>query len=268
MIKKDENATFKHDTNQYTLDQTNKTSKDPNNKPFYQKNWFIILTLIIFFPVGLFLMWKYSNWHKAAKIIVTSLFCLIIVFGIIDDSEEPISSQTASQQKSDKEINDKKTIKDDKKDDDVVDKKAAAIETDKKIYEIVLAAEKTSNTLNEGMSLVGNGQGSLLDLYDLAKAAKENHFSYYSALSKLQNKKNKDYIEAAQLYVINSQNIAEDIMKYIDKNEMKYLSRAKENMQSVSNYVLALAGTRMEYLSNQGLTDDEIVTILDSESAE
>lgn len=46
---------------------------------FYQKTWFIILMLIIFAPIGLFLMWKYKTWGKAAKIIVTVVFCFVFI---------------------------------------------------------------------------------------------------------------------------------------------------------------------------------------------
>ena len=46
----------------------------------YEKNWFIILMLVLFFPVGLFLMWKNAKWHKTAKIIVTALIVVMAIF--------------------------------------------------------------------------------------------------------------------------------------------------------------------------------------------
>lgn len=45
-------------------------------KKFYQKTWFIVVMLIFFFPVGLFLMWKFSDWNKIVKIVITGLFVL------------------------------------------------------------------------------------------------------------------------------------------------------------------------------------------------
>ena len=42
-----------------------------NTKKWYQKTGFIILLLIFFFPVGLFLMWKYTNWGKKVKIAIS-----------------------------------------------------------------------------------------------------------------------------------------------------------------------------------------------------
>lgn len=45
-------------------------------KKWYQKTGWIIALLILFFPVGLFLMWKYANWNKVVKWVVTGVFAL------------------------------------------------------------------------------------------------------------------------------------------------------------------------------------------------
>jgi hypothetical protein len=46
---------------------------------WYQTSWATILFLIFFFPVGLFLMWKYTNWPKVAKWVVTGFFGLMVL---------------------------------------------------------------------------------------------------------------------------------------------------------------------------------------------
>ena len=46
----------------------------------YEKNWFIILMLVLFFPVGLFLMWKNAKWNKTVKIIISVLVVAIAIF--------------------------------------------------------------------------------------------------------------------------------------------------------------------------------------------
>lgn len=43
---------------------------------FFERTWFVILTLIFFFPLGLFLMWKYEKFNKVARIIVTVIIGL------------------------------------------------------------------------------------------------------------------------------------------------------------------------------------------------
>lgn len=52
-------------------------------EPFYKKSWFSILFLILFFPVGLFTMWKYTKWSKPIKIIITVILALILINNLI-----------------------------------------------------------------------------------------------------------------------------------------------------------------------------------------
>ena len=58
----------------------------------YEKNWFIILMLVLFFPVGLFLMWKNAKWHKTVKIIISVLFAVMVIFS--NGSEESKNVET------------------------------------------------------------------------------------------------------------------------------------------------------------------------------
>lgn len=51
-------------------------------KKWYEKSGWIIFWLIVFFPVGLFLMWKYSDWKKIIKLIISVFFA----FGIVSSS--------------------------------------------------------------------------------------------------------------------------------------------------------------------------------------
>lgn len=49
-------------------------------KEYKEDNWFIILLIILVFPVGLYLMWRYSTWKKESKWIITAIFILLIIF--------------------------------------------------------------------------------------------------------------------------------------------------------------------------------------------
>ena len=55
----------------------------PAKKKLTHRTWFIVLWLILFFPAGLFMMWKNAGWNKAVKIIVTALIAVLMVVGII-----------------------------------------------------------------------------------------------------------------------------------------------------------------------------------------
>ena len=45
------------------------------------KTWFIVLMLFIFFPIGIFLMYKYSNWNKVLKGSLTLFFLVCFIAG-------------------------------------------------------------------------------------------------------------------------------------------------------------------------------------------
>jgi hypothetical protein len=46
---------------------------------WYQKTWGIVALLVLFFPAGLFLMWKHAKWNKVVKSVVTGVFVLLIM---------------------------------------------------------------------------------------------------------------------------------------------------------------------------------------------
>ena len=65
--------------------------KIDTEKIWYQKNWFMWIMVVIFFPIGLFLLWKYSNYKKSTKAIIT-----IVIIGLIAISGSNPKNQTAN----------------------------------------------------------------------------------------------------------------------------------------------------------------------------
>lgn len=61
-----------------------------NNKKWHEKTGWIIFFLIVFFPIGLFLMWK-SNWKKAPKIIVSALYGVALIAYIASPKLESVT---------------------------------------------------------------------------------------------------------------------------------------------------------------------------------
>ena len=59
----------------------------------YEKNWFIILMLVVFFPVGLFLMWKNAKWNKTVKIIISVLVVAIAIFSNGNEKSKNIETK-------------------------------------------------------------------------------------------------------------------------------------------------------------------------------
>ncbi|MBU5438327.1 hypothetical protein KQI42_09920 [Tissierella sp. MSJ-40] len=144
--------------------------------------------------------------------------------------------------------------------------KSTAIALDNQIFEMVINSEKTMQLLQDGAELISQDQGNLLEFYELAKQVKDNQSTFYSNLSKLNDKANKDYIAVCQDYVINAKLIADNLMKYIDKQELKYMSEVTQRIELAEEHSSKVIAERMKYLSSQGLSDDEITNILSSVS--
>lgn len=59
-----------------------------NNIPIWKNPAFIVLALVIFWPAGLFLMWKYAPWRKWVKGLLTFFFLLaalpiLLIWGLL-----------------------------------------------------------------------------------------------------------------------------------------------------------------------------------------
>ncbi len=66
---------------------------------WYQKSLGIIALLILFFPVGLFLMWNYAKWNKRIKWGITNIFALLFTISTVSGaiSNNKIASKTEPQ---------------------------------------------------------------------------------------------------------------------------------------------------------------------------
>lgn len=75
-----------------------KTSSVTSDERWYEKTGVIILTLILFFPIGLYLMWKYNKtWSTKTKVIISVFFGLAFLGRFNSKNSEP-SRLTNNQQ--------------------------------------------------------------------------------------------------------------------------------------------------------------------------
>ncbi len=68
--------------------------ENQSNLKWYQKPITVILFLIFFFPVGIFLMWKYDLWSKTTRVLVSVFFGLLLVANM--NSKENNTNTTSS----------------------------------------------------------------------------------------------------------------------------------------------------------------------------
>ena len=122
-----------------TLLQIRGSRKGDTDMKVYEKTWFIILMLVIFFPVGLFLMWKYSGWNKVVKIVITVIFALGLIMTVFGSSEEDPKQEDNKQAIQQEQIEEEITEPTEKEEE--VDKKKEL----KEKYDIGSAGTKVPN---------------------------------------------------------------------------------------------------------------------------
>lgn len=65
----------------------------PKSQQWYQREWVIILLLVLFAPVGIFLTWKYTPWQQRTKIIASVLSGLFFVIALANYQAPPPTLQ-------------------------------------------------------------------------------------------------------------------------------------------------------------------------------
>lgn len=61
-------------------------NQSTSSKKWYTESIWIIVLLVLFFPVGLFLMWKYSTWNKAVKWIITVIIAIFVLTSLVSSN--------------------------------------------------------------------------------------------------------------------------------------------------------------------------------------
>ena len=75
--------------------------QDITPEPWYEKSWLAVLLCMIFFPVGLYALWKNSKIHLLWKFTITGIIALIIIanFGVNDKKPAVVNTPVEHQEK-------------------------------------------------------------------------------------------------------------------------------------------------------------------------
>ena len=66
------------------------------NKQFYETNLFVVLALILFFPLGLYLMFKRKCFNKSVRIAIASVFAIVTVASVLN---QPVNQNNTENNK-------------------------------------------------------------------------------------------------------------------------------------------------------------------------
>ncbi|WP_026705279.1 hypothetical protein [Flavobacterium soli] len=93
-------------------------NNNSNSSAWYEKTWLVVILCILFFPVGLYALWKNSSISKGWKIGVTVIISLIVIanLGDKDKTSTPTETVVQTEQANDTEIETVATVEKDKAD--------------------------------------------------------------------------------------------------------------------------------------------------------
>ena len=138
--------------------------------------------------------------------------------------------------------------------------KNVAIVMDSQLIEIVKNSQEVILLLQDGIALLEE-DNAIASLYSLADTAEASQQSLQYAASSVRDKDNKDYVNAVENYVVNGQIICSKIKEYLDDGSLEGLNDAQRRLESSETYYGDVLDARRDYLSSQGLSNEEIADI-------
>lgn len=70
---------------------------EQNKEKFYTKKWFTLLSLLLFAPVGIFLLYKYNHFAKKSRIALSTIFGLIFIIAVFTEEEQTTQTVTSNE---------------------------------------------------------------------------------------------------------------------------------------------------------------------------
>lgn len=121
-------------------------------RPFYKRSWFVILSLIMFFPLGLFLMWKFKKFNVAIRIVITTILSIGLIGSMFG---EPYEEESVTKNDNEKI---KEVVQNNKQDEENGKvKEAVKKESDE---------ERITNIIHKtiGKRSLGNGEDRIIEI--------------------------------------------------------------------------------------------------------
>ncbi|RJR26797.1 hypothetical protein C4561_03375 [candidate division WWE3 bacterium] len=224
----------------------NQTPQNPAKKSWYENPGCISLLLVFFFPLGLLLMWVYTNWDKKIKWAVTLIILFLIVLGFaIPTPSAPIANSTTINNTQTKPIPEIP---------EPVNEEASVVETvtEEPVAGELTAAEqeylqkilKSTQNLTGAFSVIGEMADEPLKVYDdqdyimrLAVAIITIQQEYKTATEIIPPTRfqdiHKDYTKALSLYTA----ATEELTYGIDSYDPDKINKAADLMEEASVYL-------------------------------
>lgn len=137
-------------------------------------------------------------------------------------------------------------------------------EFDTKSWEQYKTIYNAHNGLMTSLTNYSNGKVNKLEFYNYCKTTKEYFGKVSTNFDYGSTKDQKIYLSVFKNLALSDQLVAENLMKYLDSSEIKYLSKAQEYIKSASDAAVMIASNRAKLLNDAGYTSEEIKEIIDN----
>lgn len=226
---------------------------------------FVIFMLFIFFPVGLYLMWKRSSWGILPKVVVSAIYIFSFIYVIneaqnIDTQNSAVSTENITQTDSKSDSNKSETNK--------ADESAKWLDFDKQSWDDFKTLYTSHNNFMKDITAYSDGTLSSLDFYTACSNAKKYFQKASLSYDYGSNDEEVTYLNGFESIALSDQQAAEYLMKYADSGKTSQLSKAQENIQSAKDAFVVVASNRGKLLVKAGLTDDEIKEKIEADTAD
>lgn len=202
---------------------------------------------------------------KKGKLFLTiiSIFLFICILGACGESEEESSTskETATEVKSTAQKTENKKEKQASKEKNENEKKRKEVQAiDEQLRDIAMKTDASYGKLINGIQKFSDdgANADVLEFYNLAKSVKSDCLFYFREANDISYKGAKNYKESLITYILTCKSVSENLMKYIDKSEMKYISKAQDEIKYIDAIVIELANNRFQFLTDNGFTIEEI----------
>ena len=223
------------------------------NLKWQEKSGSIVLLLFLFWPIGVFLMWK-SQWDKSIKVIISCFIGIVCCFILVDSSPPPVVPvDTSPSNKSEEhEVSGVEVLK-----------KEEFETLDTYLWEIVTAFEDEYNAIqyhisNEDLFNAYSSAEILLEQRSIFSDKLDTYIKGYADDSTV-----LEYVEDVDGYITLTAVFADSIIQYIDTGKMSHLTEATGVVENISAQALFIASSRLFMLNDKEFTEEEILVILD-----
>lgn len=226
------------------------------DRPFYKTTFFMILMLIVFFPVGIVLLFAYHDEiSKTIKVFISVLVIIVMCF-VYSNVYNFIVSKPDEHN-----LTDSSSIYS-----DTTSKNEQSLLVDEKINQCMIDAQINHSNLLQAIIDTNNQEESIDELHETSVVTIMKQKNILQDLDSIEEPEADDYLLLCKSYVSLSISIANNLVNYLDAQDPQYALNAVEMLKSMQYAELTVSMQRMSFLHAAGFSQKEIFAALGKDS--